>query len=484
MTFKLFLSTAIIFTAFGTAMPAYSSDLEHKTVEKVIEAYGGKKFENLKSLTLNSDLRYGWIGQGYTPDFVDLEPMLKIHEFDFVKGYGSEEAWGAAGGYAERVFTNEQGQYRMDYINMTYAHDAEANLYSHFGGEMRGSDTLLAYDLMKHRETAKHKGQKLFRGAVHDLLEYDMPGTPIDPELWVNSETGHISKMRRDIPDYNVINYVFNDFKKTKGISYAEVFELYVGPTLIEYTKSRDIIPNRIRPNTFKLEQGVSPEPETFETDAMRVEHVSGMLHHVGQGGGYSGFWDAGDHIIGVGGYGGLAERFKTYQEMQQHKKPLKYLILTHHHRDHLEGAPDALELGAQLVAPETARANLNDLAGEALSEAQFMVLTELKTVLGSVEIHRITTSHVNDFALAYFPSEKTAFDADHYNGSFKHRASAMSPNAMSLKSEIERLDLDIDHLVTAHSPKIEDWSAILDSAKNHIPGKCPTGRKICADME
>ena len=483
MTSKFLLTTASILSLAVTSLPAQAGDTEHQIVEQVITAYGGDKFEKMKSLTLTSDLRYGWIGQGHTPDFVDLNPMRKIHEFDFVKGFGSEEAWGGAGGYAERVFTTDKGQFIMDYTNKTYVHDEEADLYAHFGGEMRGSDTLLAHELMKHRESAKFQGQKIFRGTPHNLLEFDMPGTPIDPVLWVNSETGHISKMRRDIPDYHPINYVFNDFKTAKGVSYAEVFELYIGSTLIEYTKSRELVPNRIRKNTFVLDAGISPAPETFDTDEMSINAVSESLHHVGQNGGFSSFVDAGDHIIAVGGYGGFGDRFKAYQEAQDQTKPLKYLIITHHHRDHLEGAPDALELGAQLIGPETARTNLDDVTEQELSSAQFRVLTDIETEIGPLMIHRISTGHVIDFALAYFPDAKTVFDADHISANFKTRVSSVGPNGMAMKTEIERLGLDVDHLVTAHSPKVESWQGILEAAKNHVPGLCPTGRKICADL-
>ena len=224
-------------------------------------------------------------------------------------------------------------------------------------------------------------------------------------------------------------------------------------------------------------------EPETLDTEEMHVDLVSGSLHHAGKGFAFSAFLDAGDHIIGVGGYGGLGDRFKAYQKTQGHTKPLKYLILTHHHRDHLEGAGEALELGAQLVAPETVRGNLNDVVKQDLSDAQLMILSNTKTSLGTVDIYLISTDHVGVFALTYFSSAKTTFDADHYSAKFKNRASYVSPFAMSFKSEIERLDLDVDYLITAHSRKKEEWSGFLEMTRLHVPGKCPTGRKICANM-
>jgi len=472
------IATAILFSP-----AAWAGDMAHRTTEKIIEAYGGAKFENLKTLKMESDLRYGWLGQGQYPDYTDLEPMRKLYHYDLVKGWGSEEAWGGGGSYAERVFTTDNGQYTVNYLNKSYEHDPDGDFYGHFGGEIRTTDFLLAYDLVKHRNTAEHKGEKMFRGVPHELITYDMPGTNIDPVLWVNSETGLISKMRRVVPDAFVLNYVFGDHKKARGISYASDFELYADDKLIEYAKSIDVSVGWIGSKIWKMDRGVEAQGELIASDEMVVDHIGGSVHHAGQGGAWGAFVDAGDHIIGIGGYGGLADRFNAYQEAQGSEKPLKYLIVTHHHADHLDSVPDAIELGAKIVGPESSRANLEEVMDRPLTAAEFQVVSGGKTPLGPVDIYLISTGHAPEFALPFIRAQKIIYDEDHYSGQRKDGASWISANMMTMISEVKRIGIEPETLLTTHGRKAEKWSAIMEKSKSHVPGKCPTGRPICHDL-
>lgn len=459
-----------------------SDDPTQAVVDRVINGYGGTTFRDLETITITSDLRYGWLGQGQYPDYTDLDPMRKIYELNLKKGWGSEEAWGNSGGYAERVFFAGDGQYTVNHLSGTYEHDPEADFYGHFGGEIRGSDTLLAYDLMKHRSTTELKGEKMFWGTMHDLITYDMPGTGIDPEIWVNRDTGHISKMRRDIPDAFLINYVFANFQQSDGITYADDFELYIDDKLVEYAKSRQLTAGKVNESVWSVEKGMVAKGETIESSEMVVDPISEGVHLVGQMGAWSVFVDGGDHVIALGGYGGFAGRLAAYREAQG-EKPLKYLVLTHHHRDHLEGAGDGLAAGAQLIGPEIARANLEDITDKTLSDAEFIPMTQKKRVLGPVELYRIYTSHVSEFVLPFVPSVGLVYDEDHYYSDRKNAASPINRNGMSLISEIERLGLKPQRLATAHARKVEDWSAIKEMASKHIPGLCPLKRKICRDL-
>jgi len=459
------------------------SDIAQRAVEKIINGYGGSKFENLKTVTISSDLRYGWLGQGQYPDYTDLEPMRKIYHFDLEKAWGSEEAWGGNGSYAERVFTTDEGQYMVNYLNKTWELDEEADFYGHFGGEVRTSDILLAYDLVKHRNTAEHKGTKMFRGTLHELVTYDMPGTGIDPVLWVNPETGLISKMRRDIPDAYVLNYVFGNYKTDDGITYSHDFELYVDEKLVEYAKSVDLSVGGVSSSIWEMDKGIDPMPETIASDEMVVDHIAGSVHYAGQGAGWGAFVDAGDHIIGIGAYGNVGERFKAYQAAQGHQKPLKYQVVTHHHSDHLAGITQALELEAKIVAPESARANLEEVAGTALTDDSLILISEDKTSLGPVDIYKVTTGHAPEFLLSYVEQDKVIIDEDHYYGQFKDRASWVSSNGMTFIGEVQRLGLSPEILLTTHARKAEKWSEIIHMSEQHIPGPCPTGRKICQDL-
>jgi len=466
-------ATALLLSTIVSATPAFAGDMERRVITKVIDGYGGSKFENMKSITLYSDLRFGWLNQGQTANFVELAPMKKIHQFDLKNERASEEAWGRAGAYNERVFSTKDGHTEIDYIEKTFTVDKEASFYDHFRGEIQGSDTLLAYELVKHKNTATYKSDKTYMGVNHHLIEFDMPGTSIKSLLWVNSESGHVSMMQRNIPGRYLLSYVFDDFRKTKGISYAEDF------VMIEYTKSRSIEVNRVKPATFTIDRGINPAPETLDNSEMNLDEVTPALFQTGQGGAYSAFFDAGDHLISLGGYFGLKDRYEAYIQANG-PKPLRYVIFTHHHADHMGGAKDAFELGATLVMPESARENATESVGPDIPANKLMMLTQDKTSLNGVDIYMTSTPHVQSYALLHVPAAKTIFQEDLYNAKFKTRGSAVDHNGMALKADIERLGLDVDYILGAHTRKIESFAEFPAQAEKYVPGKCPTRRKIC----
>ena len=479
--FKLILSVSIIglgTTAFGAGTAA-AGEQEDAVLAKVIEGYGGQKFETMKSLTLKSDLRFEWIGQGQDTGYLDLPPMRKIHEIDFKNGWGSEESWAIGGDITERVLTTDAGQYTINYITKTYGLDGDADYYAHFGSEIRASDTLLARELLKQKDSAKHLGQKMYRGAIHDIIQFDMPGTSIAPELWVNSETGHISKMERPIPDVYNIYYVFGNFQTSGGVTYADDFALYVDDTLIEYAKWRSLSVNRVRRNIFNLDKGMRQEPARVDGSEMSAENMGGNIYHTGQNGAYTVFYDTGDSVTAVGAYGGLTERFDAYKGAAGIDKPLGTVVATHFHQDHVDGAVDALALGAKLLAPETARANIRRSAEQDLSDSQFSPITS-DTQLPGAEIKLIDTVHSPDYALVYFPGAKTVFQADHYNSVYMEGGSPVWRHATELRDAIIKAGWEVDYVLSAHSKKPESWADFSAAVAAYTPGPCASKRKIC----
>ena len=105
-----------------------SGDPTQAVIDRMINGYGGQAFVDLETITITSDLRFGWLGQGQYPDYTDLDPMRKIYQMDLKKSWGSEEAWGNSGGYAERIFYAGDGQYTVNYHSRTYGHDPELSL--------------------------------------------------------------------------------------------------------------------------------------------------------------------------------------------------------------------------------------------------------------------------------------------------------------------------------------------------------------------
>ena len=479
---KIFFNVAAI-AGLLLSMPntAIAGETEDGIIDKVVNAYGGAKFESLKSITIHSDLRSASVEQGYTAGYVELPQMKKILKIDLINQRGSEESWGGPlNPYTMRQFNMDGGIAMVWYDKMEYRLDPEETFHGEFGGEIRASDTLLAYELMTRPDVATYKRKETYVGMLHDVVELAIPDWPV-MTLYINSDTGHITKMVRET-DNGALKYHFGDFKTTDGITYANDFGFYVDDFFSEYAKSRMIEVNNVRAKTFEIDHGLREEGEAVDQSEMSVDAVGERVHHVGQTGAYSAFIEADDYVIAVGGLAGLKDRYEAYKtEHGSEAKPLRYMIVNHHHGDHLGGMKDASDLGVTFVSPKMAVESVKKHAGEGLTDSDILVLDKQMT-LGPVEIYDIATAHVGSFALVYVPEDKTVFQVDHYGGYYKNGPSFANRSAATLKAEIDRLGLDVDVILSGHHRKAEPYTMFLTSLKKYYrPGPCPTGRAICS---
>jgi hypothetical protein len=465
--------------AFAFSNVAFAGDAEDKVLSLVNQTYG---IDKLKSISIYSDLRFGWVGQGYTPGYVELPQMVKDLKIDLVNQRGSEESWGGPlNNYNYRVFNTKGGIGHIDYGTKTYSIDEEGTYYRTFYGEIRSSDTLLAYELVKRPQDVVIKEQVSYLGMPHTVMTLSIPDwTPMD--IFVNSTTGHITKMQRP-SGYGTLRYQFGDFKKTSGVTYAADLDFYVGKFFSEYVKERRIKVNSVRASTWKVDRGLTLEGEKVVRDEMSVNVISDIIKNVGVNGGYTSFIDAGDHIIAVGGSSGFKARWDAYQAEQDtergQSKPLKHFIVTHHHADHIAGIKEGYDLGANIIVTEMAAQSVKDLIGETLIESRIDIMGKQK-MLGPVEIYDIATSHVGSLALVYVPKSKTAIQVDHYDNDFIVGPSPANRASVTLHAEIERLNLDVETLVSLHGRKPDTWETFLTAIAAYDPSPCPTKRPIC----
>ena len=468
----------LAFTAFIFALPvtAEADDMEHKTLTLVNQAYG---IDKLKSISIYSDLRFGWVGQGYTPGYVELPQMVKDLKLDLVNERGSEESWGGPlNNYNYRAFSTKGGIGHIDYGTKTYNVDEDGTFYRTFGGEIRSSDTLLAYEMIKRPQDVVVKEHVTYLGMPHTVMTLSIPEwTPMD--IFVNAETGHITKMQRP-SSYGMLKFQFGDFKKTSGVTYARDMDFFVGAFFSEYVKERSIKVNSVRTSTWKVDKGLTLEGEKVVRDKMSVNMVSDKIKNVGTNGGYTSFIDAGDHIIAVGGSSGFKTRWEAYQADQgAQMKPLKHIVVTHHHADHIAGIKEAYDLGANIIVTVMAAQSVKDLIGETALESRFDIMGKRRT-LGPIQIYDVATSHVGSFALVYVPASKTVIQVDHYDNDFLVGPSPANRASVTLHAEIERLGLDVDTIVSLHGRKSDPWDVFLSAVVAYDPSPCPTRRQIC----
>jgi glyoxylase-like metal-dependent hydrolase (beta-lactamase superfamily II) len=148
--------------------------------------------------------------------------------------------------------------------------------------------------------------------------------------------------------------------------------------------------------------------------------------------------------------------------------KPIRFVVNTHHHWDHLGGIRTYVHEGATVIAHEANRPYYQEVLRarpwtlqpdrfslyppEEWSEGYIFETVREKYVLGDeskiVELHNVQgLRHAAGMLVAYFPKEKIVVQADLYNP----QAPAATPASRTLYQNIQRLKLDVTTVVGIH---------------------------------
>jgi glyoxylase-like metal-dependent hydrolase (beta-lactamase superfamily II) len=162
--------------------------------------------------------------------------------------------------------------------------------------------------------------------------------------------------------------------------------------------------------------------------------------------------------------------------------KPIKYLINTHAHFDHSGGLRTYVAEGATIVTHrdnvpyyKKAWAQAHSINPDRQSQAHRVAKFEAfggKHVLTDgqrrIEIHSIVGNTHNDaFALVYLPAEKVLIEADAYTPLAANAAAptSVSPYALNLLDNVEKLKLDVALIAALHGPgvvRLDDLRAFV----------------------
>ena len=144
--------------------------------------------------------------------------------------------------------------------------------------------------------------------------------------------------------------------------------------------------------------------------------------------------------------------------------KPIRYLVSTHFHFDHLSGVRSYIAEGTTIVTTPSAKTVIERLANtshvmrpDALSRNPKAPVIETiadKRVFDDgvhqVELYRFASPHTGEMIVAYLPKEKILFEADMLDISEGGRVVA-GDDTVDLAKQIERLGLQIETIIPVH---------------------------------
>lgn len=462
---------------------ATAGEKEDELIDKVVAAYGGDNIANLSSFSLNKKFLAPALGQSHTPQLEQIGFNSQYLVVDITGGRARYETLfeGRGGAFQGATLTDGETAISLNYQAETYGSAPQADIYALGGGPMRTTDAVLAYELNKARSEAVLVGEENYLNRPHELISMPFPLSP-DLTLWVDKETGLISRMHRINPQLGQLDYTFEDRSEDNGIPYAVSTHFFVAgkPTLVSMRNESTF--NRTFPDSlFDVPDGLNEEAERIDTSEMSSTEIADNVHHVGQGGAFSIFINSSDGLIAAGGSAGFAQRLEHYRQETGNYQPLAYQVVTHHHNDHLAGIQDASAAGATLV---TVAENVDAVKRDGASpDANFLIASNRMTIGQGdrrVELYEVSTLHAAGFLVTYVPGEKLIFIADHLNSPYVTGIPTANRNTVSMWAALQALNLDFDKIAVAHGARTFSKRDMQQSVENFEDNACMADRPVC----
>ncbi len=454
-------------------------------LERMTTAYGGEAFEGIHSYRISERYIAPATGQSWSPALVDIGRTNQMFVHDLGSGNVYFENWfRGRGGLFPTVVQVEDGAARSIDLNRDRHGEANsADPYQIAGGTMRTTDTLLARELLQSRETAEYLGEETFMNRLHDKVQFPFPSSP-DLTVYIDKESGLINRMTRMNPQLGLLDYVFHGHETRNGIARATRTDFSVAgdPNLISEGRTIEFNPE-LDAGLFALPKGLSPEGERSDTSEMIVNRLGKSAFHIGQGNAYSIFVDTGTELVASGAYAGLRDRLAKYREVSGNYRVLDYVVVSHHHNDHLGGVGEALELGATLVTVAENHDAIADALGATPDSSRLLDVDE-RLSFGNgdrrVELYDVSTIHSHSNLLFLLPGEQVLFMVDHFGTPYAEGIPTANDNTVSMSAALAGLDIDPTRIVTAHGSRVFAMRDFRQSVSDYRAFECPKDRELC----
>jgi glyoxylase-like metal-dependent hydrolase (beta-lactamase superfamily II) len=254
-----------------------------------------------------------------------------------------------------------------------------------------------------------------------------------------------------------------------------------------EYRVERFEIDTPIADSVFSVPAGLTPATEPLS----RMVELAPDVYLVPNG--YeSVFVVFDDYVLVLEGGGGTAQTRNTVARIREVApgKPIRYVVATHFHDDHLAGLRTFIAEGTTIVTTADARGPIQALARarsrlapdtlDLAPRAPVIEVVERERVFKDahheVRLHQVgPNSHVNQILIGYLPAERILFEGDLLdiaNG----QPTAGGEDTAELASAIRSLGLTFDRLIPVHGNPGTAADLEKSLRRGLARAKCPAG--------
>jgi glyoxylase-like metal-dependent hydrolase (beta-lactamase superfamily II) len=262
------------------------------------------------------------------------------------------------------------------------------------------------------------------------------------------------------------VSVSYADYRDFGGVKFpTRIRQTYGGFPALELTVT-EVKPNAAAdiPVPDNVRQAGNPYVKvTSQKAADGVWYVTGGTHH-------SVVIEMNDHLVVVEGPLNDDRALAVIKEARTlvPNKPIKYLIVSHHHFDHSGGVRAFAGEGATLITHDASRAYFERIvAAPATVSPDYLAKSGRKAAVEGVRDRRVLTDgtrtveirqiggiqHADDMLMVYLPQEKFLIQADAYTPPAPNAApmSPPSPFSVSLAENIAKQGLAVGQILPLH---------------------------------
>jgi glyoxylase-like metal-dependent hydrolase (beta-lactamase superfamily II) len=463
----------------------WAGEKEEALIDKVVAAYGGEQLLSVKTLKLVDKYQSFRAGQNHSPDETDMfhrhysvtvDLVNQRSDFRFKRGLLDETS------IEQRVFDGKMG-YQIDHTARTVSKSARLSFAKADRYHLFYLDTALAILLNNTRKQATYVGEEDDRlGVAHDVISFKAEGYP-QTTLYVNKANGRIAKMQRAYGKSAKYNYCYSGHQYKQGRLYAASTYITRAGKAMHLSVSRKLEFNPDVTNAFSVPADYGTAIADLDLSKMTTQKLADNVYLSGRWGGYSTFIDTGEYFIGAGGYAQLTKRFEATKTFAGVDKPLKYLVVSHHHDDHLGGMKEAAELGVTFITVESHKDSIRDMAKQELPDDRFIIVDEQGSFAdGAVKVLDFPNPHASHNLMTYFPLAKTLFTADLFFTWQESGAPKGNPTLKVFRSKLKQAGFAVEQFAAAHSGRVLTAADLDKSIETIVKVVCPADWEICAN--
>ena len=274
-----------------------------------------------------------------------------------------------------------------------------------------------------------------------------------------------------------LVETVYSDYKQMGGVMFpSRIVQRQDGFPALDVAISGVMVnaPVQIAVPDNVRTASAAPVTVTSQKLADGVFYLTGGSHH-------SLAVEMKDHIVVVDVPNGEPRALAVLAKAKEviPNKPIRYVVTTHHHWDHLGGIRTAIDEGATIVTHvsnktflERAAKSPHTLNPDKLAASKNPVKIQTvsdKAVLtdGSrtIELHRLLNfEHAADMLVVYLPKEKVLAEADTFTPPAQPTQTVVAPAvpyAAALYDNIKRLNLDVQTIAPFHGARLTDMAEV-----------------------